>query len=86
MSAARNVAVLGVLCGLGIGLTACAQPCMQGCEIVHYRVSTPYRQEACFIGLDGRTRCQRYTSYRTDDRYERRDMRSEAGVSSSVRQ
>lgn len=79
MSAARKSTILAIMCGFGLGLTACAQsPCMEGCDLVHYTASTPQPQEACFTAPDGRTRCQSYVRYRTDDRYERLPVRDPA--------
>ena len=46
--------------------------CTQVCELVRTVATTPYPHDACFTSPWGRTVCQAYTQYRTDDRYVRR--------------
>ena len=81
----RYRAILGVVIGLGfvapagaqalfppLGKQPAAPNCVQMCELVRTVATTPYPHDACFTSPAGRTVCQAYTQYRTDDRYVRR--------------
>jgi hypothetical protein len=81
----RYRAILAIAIGLGLVAPAGAQSlfppfgkqpagpnCVQMCELVHTVATTPYPHDACFTSPSGRTLCQAYTQYRSDDRYVRR--------------
>jgi hypothetical protein len=85
MRAARYGVLLGAAFWLGFSVPADAQAlfpvigkqppspqCTQVCQLVRTVATTPYPHDACFTSPAGRTLCQAYTQYRSDDRYVRR--------------